>query len=66
MWTALVAVLSTSLSVDLAAEACRRGVIRIMKIRTLVLQRRYFGLEARAFRTGVARALARVSPDSRT
>ena len=37
-----------------------------MKIRTLVVQRKYFGLEARAFRTGVARALARVSPHSPT
>jgi hypothetical protein len=31
-----------------------------------VVQRKYFGLEARAFRTGVARALARVSPHSPT
>lgn len=37
-----------------------------MKVRTLVVQRRYFGLEARAFRTGAARALARASPDAST
>jgi hypothetical protein len=37
-----------------------------MKIRTLVVQRQYFGLEARAFRTGAARALARISPDAPT
>lgn len=37
-----------------------------MKIRTLVLQRRYFGLDARAFRTGAARSLARGSTDSPT
>jgi hypothetical protein len=35
-----------------------------MKIRTLVAQQRYFGLEAHTFRAGAARALARMSGGS--